>query len=123
MEKLMYPFMTRVLLPEEGGGYLIEFPDLPGCMSDGETLEEAIENGKDALQCWIEAAAEDGQEIPEPGSSPTWVQQVPTDVHIQLSKRATAEGMSLSELVASILDQATDDRVKGLRHERHKASR
>ncbi len=42
----MYPFMTRVLLPEEGGGYLIEFPDLPGCMSDGETLEEAIENGR-----------------------------------------------------------------------------
>ena len=116
----MYPFMTRVLLPEEGGGYLIEFPDLPGCMSDGETLEETIENGKDALQCWIEAAAEDGQEIPEPGSLPTWVQQVPTDVHIQLSKRATAEGMSLSELVASILDQATDDRVKGLRHERYK---
>ena len=74
MEKLMYPFMTRVLLPEEGGGYLIEFPDLPGCMSDGETLEDAIENGKDALQCWIEAAAENGQEIPEPGSSPTWVQ-------------------------------------------------
>ena len=97
MEKLMYPFMTRVLLPEEGGGYLIEFPDLPGCMSDGETLQEAIENGQDALQCWIEAAAEDGQEIPEPGSSPTWVQQVPTDVHIQLSKRAAAEGMSLSE--------------------------
>ena len=115
----MYPFMTRVLLPKEGGGYLIEFPYLPGCMSDGETLEDAIENGKDALQCWIEAAAEDGQEIPEPGSSPTWVQLVPSDVHIQLSKRATAEGMNLSELVASILDQATDDRVKGLRHERH----
>ena len=93
MEKLMYPFMTRLLLPEEGGGYLIEFPDLPGCTSDGETLEDAIENGKDALQCWIEAAAEDGQEIPEPGSSPTWVQQVPTDVHRQLSKRATAEGV------------------------------
>ena len=41
MEKLMYPFMTRVLLPEEGGGYLIEFPDLPGCMSDGETLDRS----------------------------------------------------------------------------------
>ena len=113
MEKLMYPFMTRVLRPEEGGGYLIEFPDLPGCMSDGETLEEAVENGKDALECWIEAAAADGQEIPVPGSSPTWVQQVPTDVHIQLSKRAAAAGVSLSELVAAILDQAIDDRVKG----------
>ena len=108
MEKLMYPFMTRVLLPEEGGGYLIEFPDLPGCMSDGETLEEAIENGKDALQCWLEAAA-DGQEIPEPGSSPTWIQQVSNHVHRQLSQRAEAEGRSLSELVALILDQATDD--------------
>ena len=74
------------------------------------------------MPCSAGFAAEDGQEIPEPGSSPTWVQQVPTDVHIQLSKRATAEGMSLSELVASILDQATDDRVKGLRHERHKTA-
>ena len=109
MEKLMYPFMTRVLLPEEGGGYLIEFPDLPGCMSDGETLEEAIENGKDALQCWLEAAAADGQEVPEPGSSPMWIQQVSNHVHIQLSQRAEAEGLSLSELVASILNQATDD--------------
>lgn len=109
MEKLTYPFMTRVLLPEEGGGYLIEFPDLPGCMSDGETLEEAIENGKDALQCWLEAAAADGQEIPEPGSSPTWIQQVPNHIHTQLSQRAEAEGMSISELVASILDQSTDN--------------
>ena len=57
------------------------------------------------------------------GKTETWVQQVPTDVHIQLSKRAVAEGMSLSELVASILDQAIDDRVKGLRHERHKTPR
>ena len=78
-------------------------------LSDGETLEETIENGKDALQCWLEAAAADGQKIPEPGSSPTWIQQVPNRVHIQLSQRAEAEGMSLSEFVASILDQATDD--------------
>jgi antitoxin HicB len=33
-----YPFTIRHLSKEEGGGYLIEFPDLPGCMSDGETI-------------------------------------------------------------------------------------
>ncbi len=45
---MKYPFVMRPLSPEEGGGWLITFPDLPGCMSDGETPEEALENGKDA---------------------------------------------------------------------------
>jgi antitoxin HicB len=45
-----YPFEVRPLSKEEGGGYLIEFPDLPGCISDGETPEEAIRNGQDALK-------------------------------------------------------------------------
>jgi WD40 repeat protein len=40
--------VTRPLPEDEGGGYLIEFPDLPGCMSDGETIEEATTNGLDA---------------------------------------------------------------------------
>ena len=56
MKELEYPFITSALPKEEGGGYLIEFPDLPGCISDGETIEEAIENGKDAIVCWIETA-------------------------------------------------------------------
>jgi antitoxin HicB len=40
-----YRFTIRPLREDEGGGYLIEFPDLPGCMSDGATIEEAILNG------------------------------------------------------------------------------
>ncbi len=43
---------------EDGGGYLIEFPDLPGCMSDGKTVLEAIKNGDDAVEAWLEAAEE-----------------------------------------------------------------
>jgi len=39
-----YPFIVRPLSKEEGGGYLLEYPDIPGCMSDGETIEEAIAN-------------------------------------------------------------------------------
>jgi len=38
-------------------------------MSDGETIEEAIENGQDAAWCWLEVARERGQEIPKPGGS------------------------------------------------------
>ena len=48
-----YPFTIRPLGDDDGGGYLIEFPDILGCMSDGETPEEAIVNGRDALRCCL----------------------------------------------------------------------
>ena len=61
-----YRFTVRPLAVDEGGGYLIEFPDLPGCMSDGDTVQEAIENGVDAMRGWLEAMREEGYPIPEP---------------------------------------------------------
>jgi len=66
-----YPFQVRPLTEEEGGGYLIEFPDLPGCISDGETSEEAIMNGHDALKCCLLTMREFGDRIPRPGSFTT----------------------------------------------------
>lgn len=68
MESAEYPFKVRPLSPEEGGGYLIEFPDLPGCMSDGETVEEAIRNGEEAKCDWIGALEEAGRPIPRPST-------------------------------------------------------
>lgn len=102
-----YPFLMSILPPEEGGGYLIEFPDLPGCMSDGETIEETIENGKDAVFCWIETAKDFGDEIPQPGSADVfngdWIQQIPEHIQIQLSQRAEQKGISLNTLVTEML--------------------
>jgi antitoxin HicB len=63
-----YPFLVRPLTEEEGGGWLIEFPDLPGCMTDGDTIEEAIQNAPDAMKSWIGTAKEFGDPIPEPFS-------------------------------------------------------
>ncbi len=61
-----YEVSVRPLSPEDGGGYLARVPDLPGCMSDGETPEEALANAYDAIACWLEAAAEMGRAIPAP---------------------------------------------------------
>lgn len=69
MNKLKYPFSIRILTDDDGGGYLIEFPDLPGCISDGDTIDEAIANGRDAISCWIETAKQYGDEIPTPKPS------------------------------------------------------
>jgi len=100
-----YPFTVRPLAAEEGGGYLIEFPDLPGCVSDGETVEEAIANGIDAKQEWLAVAKEQARQIPEPGGqlSGKWVQRVPRSVHARLVERAEREGVSLNTLVVSLI--------------------
>lgn len=61
-----YAVVIEPLGPEDGGGFLATVPDLPGCMSDGETPEEAIVNVRDAILCWLEAADELGRARPTP---------------------------------------------------------
>ena len=63
-----YPFEIRPISDEGGGGNLIFFPDFSECISGGESLEEAIQNGRDALAETIAALERFGQPVPEPGS-------------------------------------------------------
>ena len=64
-----YAILIEPLSAEDGGGFLATVPDLPGCMSDGETREEAVRNVEDAIFCWMDAARKMGREIPEPVAS------------------------------------------------------
>jgi len=108
-EQLKYPFEVRPLSEEEGGGYLISFPDLPGCVSDGETIEDAIINGVDAINSWIETAKEFNDPIPEPGSnqaSGRFVQRLPKSLHARLAARAKLEGVSMNTLVTAIIAES-----------------
>ena len=59
-----YKIVIEPLSDEEGGGFLATVPDLPGCLSDGETEFEAIRNVHDAINCCIEVASENGRPIP-----------------------------------------------------------
>jgi antitoxin HicB len=111
-----YRFTVRPLTEEEGGGYLIEFPDLPGCMSDGETVEEAIANGEDAKRCWIAAMTEAGRPIPPPSVEPAesysgkWQLRAPKSLHRRLAERAKREGVSLNTLAVSLLAEGLGER-------------
>ena len=64
-----YRMSLRPLGVEDGGGWLAEAPELPGCMSDGDTPQQAVENLMDAIACWIEAAEEDGRPVPAPANA------------------------------------------------------
>lgn len=61
-----YAVTIRPLAGVDGGGFVALVPDLPGCMSDGETPQEALANAQDAIACWIEAAHDLGRPVPEP---------------------------------------------------------
>ena len=68
---LDYPVQIERLPPEDGGGYIATVPILPGCMSDGATPEEALQNVQDAITAWIEAAKVWGRPIPAPALAVT----------------------------------------------------
>ena len=102
-----YPFSVRHLSEEDGGGFLIEFPDLPGCMADGETIEDALAEAEDAVMSWIKTAKELGDPIPEPDTlskySGQWRQRVPISLHAALVRRAKFENVSLNTFAATLL--------------------
>lgn len=102
---MKYPAEIRKLNKEDGGGYLITYPDLSGCMSDGGTVEEAFKNGESAVKDWIKARKKWGKEIPNPSPpidlgdySGKFIQRIPKSVHAQLAKRAEHEGISMNQL-------------------------
>jgi antitoxin HicB len=104
-----YPFEIRPLSEEDGGGFLVSFPDLAECISDGETIEEALANGHDALKATIAALKAKKLSVPSPNSggvaSGKFVARVPKTVHAQLATRAKAEGVSLNTLVLTFIAQ------------------
>jgi predicted RNase H-like HicB family nuclease len=69
MMELYYPIVVVPLPAEDGSGYVGYALDLRGCMSDGETPEEAFANTREAVLEWLEEARAEGRSIPEPGTA------------------------------------------------------
>ena len=107
-----YRFVLTPLPADDGGGYFIEVPDLPGCWSDGTTPAEAYEHVQEAMEVWLASALDAGEAIPEPepteatsekSYSGKFLTRVPRSVHRQLSHRAQVEAVSVNQLVLSYI--------------------
>ena len=113
--ELKYPF---TLEKDEDGSYFIQFPDLPGCMTCGDTIEKAIEMGTDARKCWIESALQDGDFIPEPKTAEDYPDnfklRLPKSLYRQLANNASIEGISMNQYCLYLLSSRVntfDNRV------------
>jgi antitoxin HicB len=92
-----YPFSVDPSPEEEGRGFAIMFPVLPGCISDGETVEQTIAHGREAFHAWMESMMADRKPIPGPNgvAEPAkFVLRLPRTLHSRLTSRASAEGVS-----------------------------
>ena len=109
-----YPIDVRPLTADEGGGFLATFPDLPGCMADGETPEEAIADARGAFESWMAAHIEDGRPIPVPGGGDAtpvrFVQRLPRSLHAALKAVAVRDGVSMNTMATVLIAEGVGKR-------------
>ncbi len=101
---LKYPV---TVVPSEDGGFVAHIKDLPGCITQGDSLEEAMAMIDDAREVWLRGNYAEDNPIPEPrsteGYSGKFVVRTPKSLHRDLAERAAEEGVSLNQFVVSLL--------------------
>ena len=102
-------YRMEIVEDKDEGGFVVSYPDLPGCITCGETVESAVANALDAKKAWIEAALEDGVEIHEPDSLEDYSGQfklrIPRSLHRSLAEHSQREGISMNQYCVYLLSR------------------
>ncbi len=97
------------VIADPDGGYVIVFPDLPGCMTQVESLHEVGPMAEEIRTLWIETAYEQGHDIPPPSYpeeySGKFNLRLPRSLHRSLAEAAEREGISLNQYVVGLLSR------------------
>src|SRR5437763_10085183 len=105
-ELLSQPY-RMVIRGDEADGFLAEAPELPGCISAGETPTEAFEMLREAMALWFESAIENGISIPPPAPEQEYsgriLMRIPKTLHRQLVEQAKDQGVSLNQWLVSLV--------------------
>lgn len=108
-EYLDLPYRIEVVPDTAEGGYVASYPELPGCITCGDTAEEAIANAIDAKREWLAAAFEDGIKLPLPDAEENYSGQfklrLPKSLHKQLAEEAKRDGISMNQYCVYLLSQ------------------
>lgn len=95
------------LYQDDEGDWIVEIDDLPGCVADGKTPDEAIASSMEAMRSWMESRLSSGHDIPEPTIAGEYsgriLLRMPKYVHRSLAIQAQREGSSLNQYIVSLL--------------------
>lgn len=101
------PYRMEIIPDNEEGGFVASFPDLPGCITVGDTIEDVIQNIVDAKRAWLESELEIGATIPEPEDLKEYSGQfklrLPKSLHRQLAEHSKSEGVSMNQYCVYLL--------------------
>ena len=104
---LNLPYKLEIVPDMDEGGFVARYPELPGCITVGDTLEAVVKNLNDAKIEWITAALEDGNTIPEPSTYDDYSGQfklrLPKSLHKLLADRSKEEGVSMNQYCVYLL--------------------
>ena len=104
---LAMSYRLEIVRDDAEGGFVASYPDLPGCITCGETEEEAVKNALDAKKVWLEAALEDGLAIPAPDSLEAYSGQfklrLPRSLHRALAEHSQRESISMNQYCVYLL--------------------
>jgi len=108
----------KTIRREPEGYYVVEAPDVEGCLGTGATEPEAFADWRDAFAGWAESVLAAGQPLPAPSPpdrvpthSGRFVVRVPRSLHQRLAEQAAREGMSLNQLTLAYLAEALGRRA------------
>ena len=108
-EYMEMSYRMEIVEDKEEGGFVVSYPDLPGCITCGETVEEAVSNALDAKKARLEAALEDGIQIHEPdsleGYSGQFKLRIPRSLHRTLAEHSKKEGVSMNQYCVYLLSR------------------
>lgn len=100
-------YKIEIIPYTEEGGYALRCPELPGCVTCSETIQEGIQMLEDAKKSWFTACIEDGIDIPEPINIEAYSGQfklrMPKSLHKELAERSKKEGVSMNQYCVYLL--------------------
>ena len=106
---MLLPYKIEIIPDIDEGGFVASFPELPGCITIGETIEHALANAMDAKKEWLAASIESNNTIPLPDSLDNYSGQfklrIPKSLHKSLSEHSKQEGISMNQYCLYLLSK------------------
>lgn len=100
-------YRIEIIPDSSEGGFVVRYPELPGCITCGDTMDSALKNAVDCKREWLTAALEDGIDIPEPNNEENYSGQfklrIPKALHKSLAEHSKMQGVSMNQYCLYLL--------------------